>query len=107
MIKYADLTHNKTKLADKIPLSTPFGIFIDPTNVCNFHCSFCARNQDDFALYAGKYQHMSLELFKKLMNDLSEFPEKLKVIRLYYLGEPLICPDFLSMLELTFNVGGG
>ena len=105
MIKYGDLTNNKVTLASKIPLSTPFAIFIDPTNVCNFHCSFCPRNQSDFHKYAGNYTHMSLSLFTKLINDLKQFPEKLKVLRLYYLGEPLLCPDFLSILEQAF--GGG
>ncbi len=105
MIKYADLTNNKIKLSARIPLSTPFGLFIDPTNICNFRCSFCTRNQDDFSKYAGNYRHMSLHLFKKLIDDLKDFSEKLKVLRLYYLGEPLLCPDFLSMLEYAMRGG--
>ena len=32
------------------------------------------------------------------------FPDKFKVIRLFYIGEPLLCPDFLKMLELTMRL---
>ena len=97
MKKYSQLQLERKSLKDIIPLSTPFGLFIDPTNWCNFHCSFCPRNQDDFSTFAGKFCHMSYELFEKIVNDIKQFPERLKVIRLYYLGEPLLNKNFIKM----------
>lgn len=103
MTKYNELTKNRVLLKDKVPLATPFGIYLDPTNFCNFKCSFCPRNLSDFHDYAGEYMHMKLELFKKIILDLHEFNDKLKVLRLYYLGEPLLNPNFIQMLELAMS----
>ena len=99
MEKYTELKNQRLSLKDAIPLNTPFTLFVDPTNWCNFKCSFCPRNQSDFEQYAGKFTHMSLQLFKKIAQDLHAFPNKLKVLRLFYLGEPLLCPDFLPILR--------
>ena len=71
------------------------------SNYCNFKCSFCPRNYDDFSNYAGSFKHMPISLFKKIVDDLKAFPDKLKVLRLFFLGEPLLCPDFLSILKLA------
>ncbi len=105
MIKYTELKNQRVSLKDSIPLDMPFTLFVDPTNWCNFKCSFCPRNQVDFSKYAGEFKHMSLELFSKIVQDLREFPRKLKVLRLFYLGEPLLCPDFLSMLHMAAEKG--
>lgn len=101
--KYVDLKNQRKKLSDLIPLEMPFTLFIDPTNWCNFKCSFCPRNFDDFSTYAGKFQHMDMVLFEKIMEDLKLCNGKLKVLRLFYLGEPLLCPDFLNMLKMAIE----
>ena len=101
--KYIELKNQRRKLSDIIPLKMPFTLFVDPTNWCNFKCSFCPRNFDDFSTYAGSFQHMNLDLFGKVMKDLKVFDSKLKVLRLFYLGEPLLCPDFLKMLQMAIQ----
>ena len=99
--KYTELKLHRTNLRDSIPLDMPFTLFVDPSNFCNFKCSFCPRNQDDFVDYAGAYKHMSINLFSKIVDDLQAFKGRLKVLRLFYLGEPLLCPDFFKILELA------
>lgn len=99
--KYVDLKMDRTALRDAVPLDMPFTLFVDPSNYCNFKCSFCPRNQKDFTDYAGPYTHMTKELFRKIADDLQEFKGKLKVLRLFYLGEPLLCPDFLDILKIA------
>ncbi len=101
MKDYTDLKNHRIPLKDAIPLKMPFTLFVDPSNYCNFKCSFCPRNNDDFQDYAGTFKHMTLSLFEKIVGDLKEFPSKLKVLRLFYLGEPLLCPDFLPILQLA------
>ena len=32
---------NRTKLEEVFPLDTPFLIFLDPSDLCNFQCKFC------------------------------------------------------------------
>ena len=101
--KYIELKNNRIPLREMIPLEMPFAMFVDPTNWCNFKCSFCPRNLDDFSKYAGNFKHMSINTFKKIIYDIKEFKGKLKVLRLFYLGEPLLCPDFFKMLELAID----
>lgn len=76
---YSELTTIRNNLRDVVPLDTPYALFIDPTNFCNFHCSFCPRNLECFHEYAGKYVHMDMELYKKIISDIKMFPKKLKV----------------------------
>ena len=99
-VTYSELTKRRNVLKEIVPLDTPFALFIDPTNYCNFHCSFCPRNLDCFHDYAGEYTHMSMGLFEKILEDINDFPQRLKAVRLYYLGEPLLCPDFHAMFQL-------
>lgn len=99
--KYTNLKNHRTSLYDAVPLEMPFTLFVDPSNFCNFKCSFCPRNQADFAEYAGECKHMTRDLFAKIVNDLQAFPGKLKVLRLFYLGEPLLCPDFSAILRMA------
>ena len=97
---YSELTTIRNDLKEVVPLDTPYALFIDPTNLCNFHCSFCPRNLNCFHDYAGKYTHMDLDLFNKILYDIKLFKKKLKVIRLYFLGEPLLNPAFCEMFFL-------
>ncbi len=97
---YSDLTTMRNDLKNIVPLDTPYALYIDPTNLCNFRCSFCPRNLKSFHDYAGKYTHMNLELFKKIICDIKMFSRKLKVVRLYFLGEPLLNPCFCEMFLL-------
>lgn len=103
MEKYTNLKNNRVSLKDAIPLETPFTLFVDPTNRCNFKCSFCPRNQDDFHDYAGDYTDMDKNVFDKIVSDLKEFPDRLKVIRLFYLGEPLLSKNFTYFLNKVIN----
>jgi radical SAM protein with 4Fe4S-binding SPASM domain len=41
-----------------------------------------------------------MELFEKLLEDIKAFPQRLKAVRLYFLGEPLLNPRFTDMFRL-------
>ena len=92
---------NRVKLEDVIPLKTPFTIFIDPSDKCNFKCSFCpAGNIEIMKNTKGRnYGFIDFQLYKKIIDDISGFPDKVKVIRLYKDGEPLLNPKFPDMVE--------
>lgn len=36
------VNEKRENLCDVVPLKTPYVLFIDPSNVCNFKCNFCA-----------------------------------------------------------------
>lgn len=88
--------NERTKLENVIPLETPFTVFIDPSSACNFSCEFCF-NRDKNKI--GRIQEvMKFDLYKKIIDDLTVFPERIKCIRLYKEGEPLInkwLPDMI------------
>ena len=105
MAKNVSTVNNKRhKLYQEIPLSTPYMLYIDPSNACNFKCRFCAMSTGEKQSY--KKQAMPFELYKKIIDDLSKFPERLKMIRLATQGEPLLNPHFTDMVRYTKKAGG-
>ncbi len=67
---------------------------IEPTNTCNYSCSMCLSTirKSDVTLF------LSLEEYQKLAEEV--FP-KLNKLVLYGLGEPLMHPNFLMLLEIA------
>lgn len=90
----------RNKLEEVIPLNTPYTIAIDPSNMCNFKCKFCAI-QSTNELMKYKKQLMSLEMFEKIVNDIREFDEKLKVLRISGQGEPLLNKELPKMIKIA------
>lgn len=88
----------RNKLEDVLPLNFPYSLAIDPCNLCNFECQFCAIQTAEEELLFKK-QFMEKELFEKIIDDLNEFSEKLKVLRLSGQGEPLLNPHIAEMIS--------
>ncbi len=90
----------RQRLQSIIPLSTPFAIYIDPANACNFHCTFCPTAYPDLLKKVGRPKGlMKMELFRKIVEDLKEFDKRLKIANLYKDGEPLLNRDFPEMVR--------
>lgn len=90
---------NRTKLETVIPLSTPFIINVDPADSCNFQCGFCPTGDRKLMKEIGRpLKTMDLDLFKKIIDDINEFDNPIKVLRLYKDGEPLVNPNFAKMV---------
>jgi len=91
---------NRVKLETVIPLSMPYVIYIDPTNLCNFKCKFCPTGDLDLLKQVGREQSsIDFEWFKKIINDIQQFDQKLKLLSLYKDGEPLVNKDFAKMVR--------
>lgn len=92
---------NRILLREVVPLTTPFTSYIFVTNICNFRCNYCGhslgyekmKEQYDFSA-----EQMSLDTFCKIIDQMAEFPEKLKVISLTGHGEPLLNKDLPEMI---------
>lgn len=82
------INKNRHKLQDVLPLKTPYTIFIDLSNFCNFKCEFCATQSKLSNKIEKKI--MSYELFKKIIDDLKMFTYKIKILRLSGQGQPSI-----------------
>jgi MoaA/NifB/PqqE/SkfB family radical SAM enzyme len=91
---------NHITLGEAIPLKAPFVLLIDPCNLCNFKCKFCPSGNQQLIKKIGRYQGMlDFELYKKIIDDLNEFDEPIKTLRLYKEGEPLLNPRFADMIK--------
>lgn len=99
--------NNRTKLETVIPLRTPFIINIDPSDRCNFQCKFCPTGDRELMANTPGRNHgnMSWELYTKIIDDICMFEDKVKVIRLYKDGEPLLNPRFADMVRYAKESG--
>ncbi|HPL97269.1 MAG TPA: radical SAM/SPASM domain-containing protein [Smithellaceae bacterium] len=97
---------NRTKLEEVFPLDTPFLIFLDPSDLCNFQCKFCPSG-DKALLKKVKRRPglMDFELYRKIIDDLCAFEKPIKVLRLYKDGEPLLNPRFPEMVRYARERG--
>ncbi|MCT7539716.1 radical SAM protein [Aliarcobacter cryaerophilus] len=97
---------NRTKLETVIPLETPFIINVDPADSCNFQCSFCPTGDRKLMKDIGRpFRTMKWEIFTKIIDDLKEFEQPIKVLRLYKDGEPLLNPRFADMVKYAKDSG--
>lgn len=89
----------KTKLEEVIPLKTPFSVHIDVCSLCNFKCNFCFQ-ADEKAIKEKKLKRgfMDFELFKKIIDDLTEFDDKMRKVKIGLHGEPTMHPELPRMI---------
>lgn len=91
--------NGRTVLADVIPLATPFMVQIFPVYACNFSCNYCLhsvpKSQRNFVSGTSL---LNFELYKKSIDDLKSFPQKLKMLRFAGTGEPLLHPKISEMV---------
>jgi|LULK01.1.fsa_nt_gb radical SAM protein with 4Fe4S-binding SPASM domain len=84
-------------LNDALPLKYPLALAIDPVNLCNFRCKFCPTGTE-----LGKTHRpnglMKLENFKKIIDDLHVKNVKLKSLKLWKDGEPLLHKQLPEMI---------
>lgn len=95
--------HDRQLLHKVVPLDTPFSVNIEPTSYCNIRCAYCVHSSQESlnALeFSGNYSggFMSDEIFQLLVDQLCEFPQKIKSITFGGVGEPLLHKDLPKMI---------
>ncbi len=100
---------DRTELQTVIPLSTPFILYVDPSSACNLCCSFCPCGGAHKDLWTEAKRCsvtvMDFDLYKKIIDDCQGFPDKIKVLRLYKEGEPLVNKRLPEMIEYARDSG--
>lgn len=92
---------NRVPLWEVVPLPGPLNAYVDISNRCNFKCVYCPTGHPDMLRAAGRtQQHMPLEMYKKVLHDLGEFP-KLPMMNLYKDGDGLVRKDFTYLVQLA------
>lgn len=90
----------RTILAEALPLSTPFVVQIFPIYACNFKCNYCFFSIDKAKRsFVSDEIVMDFDLYKKCIDDISLFPDRLKVLRFVGMGEPLLHQKIADMVE--------
>jgi len=78
-------SHARTSLETVIPLATPFSLEIDISSLCNLDCNYCFRyNNKEIKDMKINFSNMSWEQYKKIIDDVADFPEKPKKFHLEY-----------------------
>jgi radical SAM protein with 4Fe4S-binding SPASM domain len=94
----------RTRLADVLPLRTPFVVQIFPIYACNFTCEYCfhavPRKERGFV---SEWPVMKLDLYKKCIDELSFFDDQLKVLRFVGMGEPLLHKNIAEMIAYAVS----
>jgi len=94
------LAESRRDLSEMAPLRVPFVLIVDPASHCNFKCRFCPTGDLELIKSTGRYQGpMAFETFTKIVDDLQQFPEPVRVLRLYKEGEPLMNKRFAEMVR--------
>lgn len=89
---------NRNVLGEVVPLATPYIVVVEPSGFCNLKCVFCPINDDKYK-NTIKRKFMEFKLFKKLVEDIKYFPNKLKVLRFIGNGEPLMNSSIVEMIK--------
>lgn len=100
MIGTRIITKDRVPLQTLLPLESPLVLFIDPSDKCCLKCEFCPSSDYSLMQQVGRpLTTMSFDLYKKIIDDLNEFKTKVKVVRLYSHGEPLLNKNFADMVR--------
>ncbi|HIJ38623.1 MAG TPA: radical SAM protein [Rhodospirillaceae bacterium] len=89
-------------LGESLPLATPWLIQIFPVYACNLKCDYCI-----FSVDKSKHGFLSdktlidVELYKKCVDEMAGFPDKVRVVRFVGVGEPLLHKKLVEMVQYT------
>lgn len=98
------VNQDRHNLGEVLPLGTPYTLCIDPCNLCNFKCRFCAMQTADIKL-PFKKQLMPMDLYEKIIDGIAAFPDQLKILRISGNGEPLLNPELPEMIRYAKQRG--
>lgn len=89
----------RSRLEDNLPLSTPYVVQIFPVYACNFRCDYC-----HFSVEKAKRKfvtdriYMDMALYKKCVDDMCSFSERIRTFRFVGMGEPLLHRELSEMI---------
>lgn len=96
----------RVSLKDQVPLETPLVVQMHVLSDCNFKCNYCAHILEPKAFYnlGIRKSKMKMDVFKKAIDDLKIFAGgKIKAINIAGIGEPLLHPEIVEMVQYAKN----
>ena len=88
------------KYLQKKFLSFPLRVQIETTSYCNAKCIMCPHSK-----MPRRNQHMEQGLYEKIITELAEHRQELKVLSLHFIGEPLMDPLIFDRIKFAKNAG--
>lgn len=86
----------KHRMRDVAPLDTPYSINISVTEYCNLNCNFCPYH--GLAHRLSEKGTMPLDFYKRFIDQLDEFPGRIRRFQFAGAGEPTLHPNLLEMI---------
>ena len=78
----------------------PVRVQLETTSYCNAKCIMCAHVN-----MPRRSRHMEQSLYEKIIAELAEHREQLKVLSLHFIGEPLMDPLIFDRIKFAKNAG--
>ena len=94
----------RVQLKEVVPLKTPFTLFLSVSTACNLKCKYCVHSLPKEILNKKNFipRNMGWDTFLKAVDQIQGFPDKLKTLFLYGVGEPLcnkLLPDMIRYIK--------
>lgn len=88
----------RINLASVVPLAAPFTLHIEPTNICNFRCSYCPESLPEFETISGGWHKLANNQIEHIYDNIKALGSPLKTINFYMMGEPFAHPGLPDMI---------
>lgn len=97
-------SRERVRLEEVLPLKVPFSVQIDICSVCNLQCKFCFHSDLQAIQESGiKFGLMPYEVFTHIIDEFkinwADKGYQIKKLRLFKIGEPLLHPDVVRMIQ--------
>lgn len=79
----------------------PQRLSVELANICNLHCSYCFRSEDN--LYNSRAEFFPVELLRRVIGEARDVANVTKIN--FTGGEPTLHPEFAATLETVANAG--
>lgn len=97
---------SRTRLAAVLPLATPFVVQVFPVYACNFRCGYCIFSVERSRRhFISDRPLLDLGLWRRCVDDMAGFPDRIKVLRFVGIGEPLLHRDIAAMVRCAAERG--
>ncbi|HZI61040.1 MAG TPA: radical SAM protein [Pyrinomonadaceae bacterium] len=73
----------------------PQRLSVELANICNLHCSYCLRSEDN--LYSSRAEFLPVELLRRVIGEARDVVNATKII--FTGGEPTLHPQFAAAIE--------
>lgn len=90
----------RQNLSQIIPLATPFTIYLELTNTCNFKCTFCPMHFEDYGEISGENHSLRENDIIKIYREIVELGH-LKTLNFYMLGEPFVNREIARFIGMA------